>query len=67
MLDCDVHQVLTVGDHELVVGRVATATVQTPAGNPLVFAGGRFRALSRTTPGRVSGLDAISPAGGRAG
>ena len=46
VLDCDVDQVLTVGDHELVVGRVvAVAGVADPDPDPLLFASSRFRAL----------------------
>ena len=56
VLDCDVDQVLTVGDHELVIGRVAAATVRASGRGPLLFSGGRFRALSPGTPARLPGL-----------
>ena len=42
VVDCDLHDVLAVGDHELALGRVTAATTPSPAGPPLVFSGGRF-------------------------
>ena len=56
VLDCDLHDVLTVGDHELVIGAVVAVTVPTPDPDPLLFAGGRFRALARSTPVQLPGL-----------
>ena len=60
VLDCDVDQLLTVGDHVLVVGRVVTADVQTLGRDALVFAGGRFRALSRGAPRQLPGAAAAA-------
>ena len=37
---------MTVGDHRLVIGRVAAATVDELDEGPLVFAKGRFRTLA---------------------
>ena len=54
VLDCDVDQVMAVGDHELVVGRVVDVTVPTRGPDPLLFAGGRFRALAPGTPGQAT-------------
>ena len=45
VLDCDVEQVVPVGDHELVIGRVVGTTVAPGGPDPLVFARGRFRTL----------------------
>lgn len=42
VLDCEVHDVVALGDHELVVGRVVRAECL-PGAVGLVFAGGRFR------------------------
>ncbi len=67
VLDCDVDQVLTVGDHELVIGRVVAVTVPTPDPDPLLFAGGRFRALARRTPAQLPGLAAATGAWERTG
>ena len=67
VLDCEVDQVLTVGDHELVVGRVAAATVRAPGRGPLLFSGGRFRALSGSTPVQLPGPAAATPSWERAG
>jgi 3-hydroxy-9,10-secoandrosta-1,3,5(10)-triene-9,17-dione monooxygenase reductase component len=55
VLDCDVDQVLTVGDHDLVIGRVTDTTVAVAGRGPLLFSGGRFRALARSTPARLLG------------
>ena len=67
VLDCDVDQVLTVGDHELVIGRVVAATVRAPGRGPLLFSGGRFRALSGSAPVQLSGAAAATPSWERAG
>jgi flavin reductase (DIM6/NTAB) family NADH-FMN oxidoreductase RutF len=67
VLDCDVDQVLTVGDHELVIGRVVAVTVPTPDPDPLLFAGGRFHALARSTPVQLPGLAATTGAWERTG
>ena len=67
VLDCDVDQVLAIGDHELVIGRVVAVTVPTPDPDPLLFAGGRFRALSRSTPVQLPGPAATPTSWGRAG
>lgn len=50
VLDCDLHDVVTLGDHEMVVGRVTSATTEQPGAEPLVFSGGRFRELSPVVP-----------------
>jgi 3-hydroxy-9,10-secoandrosta-1,3,5(10)-triene-9,17-dione monooxygenase reductase component len=62
LLDCDLHDVLTVGDHELVLGLVTAATTPSPDGPPLVFSGGRF-----TTPGEPAAPAPVVPAWERAG
>jgi 3-hydroxy-9,10-secoandrosta-1,3,5(10)-triene-9,17-dione monooxygenase reductase component len=43
-LACDVHQLVAAGDHTIGIGEVTAMDVD-PAGEPLVFAGGRYRAL----------------------
>lgn len=48
VVDCDLDGVLTVGDHEMVVGRVTVATARRPGVDPLVFARGRFHGYSKT-------------------
>lgn len=60
VLDCDVDGVVAVGDHEMVVGRVTRVTAQRPGVEPLVFARGRFRGLSRAHP---VGMDAVAHPG----
>jgi chloramphenicol-sensitive protein RarD len=67
VIDCALHRVLTVGDHELVLGRVTGATVDHSDAGPLLFAGGRYRALARTTSPRVPGLADTAPARRQAG
>ena len=62
VLDCDLHDVLSVGDHELVLGRVCAASTASPAGPPLVFSGGRF-----TTLGEPATPAPVIPAWERAG
>lgn len=42
VIECDLHDVVGAGDHELVLGRVTTATAATAGARPLVFAGGAF-------------------------
>ncbi len=44
-LDCHLEEVLTVGDHEMVVGRVIGLTAARPSLEPLVFARGTLRGL----------------------
>ena len=51
VIDCDVHQVLAVGDHDLVVGRVVDATTSVEK-DPLIHVGSRFRQLTRAEPTR---------------
>ena len=67
VLDCDVDQVLAVGDHELVIGRVVAATVQARGRGPLLFSGGRFRGLSPSTPVQLPGPGATTASWERAG
>jgi flavin reductase (DIM6/NTAB) family NADH-FMN oxidoreductase RutF len=62
VLDCDLHDVLEVGDHELVLGRVTAASTASPAGPPLVFSGGRF-----TTLGEPPAPEPVTSAWERAG
>jgi flavin reductase (DIM6/NTAB) family NADH-FMN oxidoreductase RutF len=50
VLDCDLHEVLTLGDHELVIGRVTAATTATSATPPLVFSGGSFTTVADLGP-----------------
>jgi 3-hydroxy-9,10-secoandrosta-1,3,5(10)-triene-9,17-dione monooxygenase reductase component len=59
VLDCGVEQVVAVGDHELVVGRVFRTVVAPGDPDPLVFAGGRFRALAGGAPLKRHGDAAI--------
>jgi 3-hydroxy-9,10-secoandrosta-1,3,5(10)-triene-9,17-dione monooxygenase reductase component len=47
-LDCDLESVATVGDHEMIVGRVLTLTNARPGAEPLVFARGALRGLPPT-------------------
>ena len=54
VLDCELHDVVTVGDHEMVVGHLTGASVTRPAVQPLVLGGGRVRQLQLARP---SGLD----------
>jgi 3-hydroxy-9,10-secoandrosta-1,3,5(10)-triene-9,17-dione monooxygenase reductase component len=60
VLDCDVHGVTTVGDHEMVVGRVTDVSMTRPEADPLVFAGGTLRGLTPVHP--VDGDVARRPA-----
>jgi flavin reductase (DIM6/NTAB) family NADH-FMN oxidoreductase RutF len=55
-LDCRTYDLLRAGDHGIVVGEVITLTVRDTAG-PLVFHGGRFRALAED-PAQASGSEA---------
>jgi 3-hydroxy-9,10-secoandrosta-1,3,5(10)-triene-9,17-dione monooxygenase reductase component len=51
VLDCDVESIMTIGDHEMVVGRVRQLTVDRPGAEPLVFARGALRDLAPSTEG----------------
>ncbi len=53
VLDCELHDVVTVGDHEMVLGRLTGASVRRPGVAPLVFAGGQGRGLPLARPARL--------------
>ena len=53
VLDCDLEEVRRIGDHDIVLGRVTRAVSRRPDAEPLVFAGGGFRALAAGTVGRA--------------
>lgn len=57
VLDCELDSVTTVGDHEMVVGRTTGVAAVRPGAGPLVFALGRFHALTR---GDAVGPDAVA-------
>ena len=57
VLDCELHDVVTLGDHEMVVGRLTGASVTRPGIQPLVLGGGRVRELQLARP---SGLDDVA-------
>lgn len=57
VLDCDVDAMVTLGDHEMVVGRVTSAIVPRPGVEPLVFVRGRFPVQPRLRP---VGLDEVA-------
>ena len=46
VLDCEVDSILTLGDHEMVVGRVEGLMIDRPGVEPLVFSRGALRGLS---------------------
>jgi len=48
-LDCEYHEVLPAGDHELVLGRVTSLDASSDAG-PLLFFGGHFHAMLPALP-----------------
>jgi flavin reductase (DIM6/NTAB) family NADH-FMN oxidoreductase RutF len=50
VIDCDLHDVLTLGDHELVIGRVTAATTASSAPPPLVFSAGSFTTVVALGP-----------------
>jgi flavin reductase (DIM6/NTAB) family NADH-FMN oxidoreductase RutF len=50
VLDCDLHDVLPLGDHELVIGRVTAATTASSAPPPLVFSAGSFTTVVALGP-----------------
>lgn len=50
VLDCDLHDVLTVGDHALVIGAVTAATTASSPTPPLVFSGGGFTTVAGLEP-----------------
>ena len=53
VVGCDVHQVLAVGDHDMVVGRVTSTDVQHPGLGPLVRAAGAYQRLARVPASRL--------------
>lgn len=42
MIDCRIEQVVTLGDHNLIVGRVQALAVTDPDGSPMVFYKGQY-------------------------
>ncbi|MYS20097.1 NADH-FMN oxidoreductase RutF, flavin reductase (DIM6/NTAB) family [Streptomyces sp. DvalAA-14] len=46
ILECETEQLVTAGDHTLVVGRVLTARTPSAEGGPLTYFRGRYRYLS---------------------
>jgi 3-hydroxy-9,10-secoandrosta-1,3,5(10)-triene-9,17-dione monooxygenase reductase component len=49
-IDCKPEQVLEIGDHWLVVGRVLDLQIGIPPLRPLVFHGGRYQVLGSASP-----------------